>query len=219
MKFNPTLPLAVALSVGVAGAVMAQTAPTQTPTASPTTQPAMNYSQPQANAGQTQSGYRQTPSNAGQMQASTRPAPSAAGQTPPATGAMPSATGQTPARPTAAAPSMASGTAASGTAPNGNEQVRMAQQRLHAAGIYNGPEDGIMDPDTRAAIARYQQQQGLRRSESLDPETLAALEGRQTTGYGSATPPATAAPANAASTMAGPSAGAMGGNAGKATAR
>ena len=111
---------------------------------------------------------------------------------------------------------------ASTTAVNGNEEVRMAQQRLHAAGLYNGPEDGIMDPDTRAAVARYQEQQGLRRTESLDPSTLASLERGQTTGSGSATAPATTTSPSTSSTPStawNPSAGAMGGNAGKAFSR
>lgn len=201
MKFNPTLPLAVALSVGVAGAVMAQTANTQQPTTSPSmgySQPAANSGQPQASSGQTQTGSDQTPS---------------------ATGQTPSTTAQTQqTRPATAAPSMASGTAV-----NGNEQVRMAQQRLRAAGLYNGPEDGIMDPDTRAAIARYQQQNGLRPSESLDPATLASLESSGTTGSGSATPPATmpsgSAPGATPGATSNPAAGAMGGNAGKAATR
>ncbi len=127
MKLNPTLKLALALSVGVAGAAMAQNAATQTQPITPST---TAYSQ----------------------QSSAE------------------------------------------TAINGNEQVRMAQQRLHAAGLYNGPEDGVMDPDTRAAIARYQQQNGLQRTESLDAATLASLQGGQTTGYGSTTPPAAATP-------------------------
>ena len=67
----------------------------------------------------------------------------------------------------------------------GNDQVRQAQQQLQAAGLYNGPVDGIMDPDTRAALARFQQQNGLRRSEDLDQPTLARLMSQQTTGSGS----------------------------------
>ena len=199
MKFNPTLPLALALSVGAAGAVMAQTATTQTPTTTPRmgySQPATTSSQPQANASQTQTGYGQT-------------------QTPASRNQMQARTSQTPqARPITAAPSTASGLAV-----NGNEQVRMAQQRLKAAGLYNGPQDGIMDPDTRAALARYQTQQGIPASESLDPATLASLEGSRTTGYGSAMPPAARTQPAAPSTAYNPSAGAMGGNAGKSFAR
>jgi peptidoglycan hydrolase-like protein with peptidoglycan-binding domain len=67
-------------------------------------------------------------------------------------------------------------------------EVKEAQQRLHAAGLYNGPQDGLMDPDTRAAIARFQEQHGLRRTEGLDPQTLALLTNREMSGYGSSTP-------------------------------
>ena len=108
---------------------------------------------------------------------------------------------------------------ASGTAVNGNEQVRMAQQRLHAAGLYNGPEDGIMDPDTRAALARYQEQNGLQRSESLDPATLASLERSPTTASGSTMPPAEATPPGTPSAALNPYAGAVGANGGKSSAR
>lgn len=204
MKFNPTLPLALALSVGVAGAVMAQTAATQTPSA-PATQPAMNYGQPQANAGQTPAATTQAPASTNQAQART--------------GQMPPATPQAQQAPSAnSAPTMASRTAV-----NGNEQVRMAQQRLRAAGLYNGPEDGIMDPDTRAALARYQEQNGLQRSEALDPATLAKLEGSQSAGSGSTAPPASMTspgmPSPAPSPTANPYAGAVGGNSGKSGTR
>jgi peptidoglycan hydrolase-like protein with peptidoglycan-binding domain len=185
MKFNPTLPLALALSVGAAGAVMAQTAPSQTPTTYPSQQ-STTSGQPQANAA----------------------------QTPAATGQAPAAAAEKQAAPTTRAPSMASG-----MAPGGNETVRYAQYRLHAAGLYNGPQDGIMDPNTRAAIARYQEQNSLPRSEALDEQTLASMEGSQTTGSGSATPPAPTTPESTPSAANNASAGAMGGNAGKAVAR
>ncbi|MFI4947621.1 MAG: peptidoglycan-binding domain-containing protein [Alphaproteobacteria bacterium] len=85
------------------------------------------------------------------------------------------------------------------------DQVKTAQQQLHAAGLYNGPSDGMMDPDTRAALARYQQQNGLRRTETLDPRTIAQLDSGQTTGYGSSTPTTTPAPAGAGGDTAAPS--------------
>jgi peptidoglycan hydrolase-like protein with peptidoglycan-binding domain len=45
-----------------------------------------------------------------------------------------------------------------------------------------------MDPDTRAALARFQQQNGLRPTQTLDPPTLAHLTTNQTAGYGSSAP-------------------------------
>ena len=71
---------------------------------------------------------------------------------------------------------------------NANEQVRSAQQQLHAAGLYNGPVDGVMDPDTRVAIARFQQQNGLQPTQSLDQPTLARLMSSPPTGIQSSAP-------------------------------
>jgi hypothetical protein len=69
------------------------------------------------------------------------------------------------------------------------DQIKTAQQQLQTAGLYNGPTDGMMDPDTRAALARFQQQNGLQRTERLDRQTLARLNAGQTTGVGSSTSP------------------------------
>jgi peptidoglycan hydrolase-like protein with peptidoglycan-binding domain len=196
MKFNPTLPLALAISVGAAGAVMAQTAPSQTPT----THPSSGYTQPSTTTGQPQ---------AARTGASEAEARTNSMQTPSATKRMPSATARR----------RATRTPSTQMAVNGNETVRYAQYRLHQAGLYNGPQDGIMDPNTRAAIARYQEEHGLRRSESLDTSTLASLESSRTTGYGSAMPPANAMAGRTPSAANNPYAGATGGNAGKAASR
>jgi peptidoglycan hydrolase-like protein with peptidoglycan-binding domain len=63
---------------------------------------------------------------------------------------------------------------------------------LRAAGLYKGPVDGLMDPDTRMAIGRFQEQHGLRRTENLDQPTLAQMINSQATGYGSSAPAASA---------------------------
>ena len=68
-------------------------------------------------------------------------------------------------------------------------EVMDAQQRLQAAGLYRGPADGMMDPDTRAAIARFQEQRGLQRTETLDQQTLSQLRS-QPPASGSSQPPA-----------------------------
>ena len=169
-------------------------------------QPSLNYTQPQASAGQTQPGYSQMPPSTGQM-------PS---------GQMQSGAGSTPQQPATPAASAASPSAAAAAMPsNANPQVREAQQRLQAAGLYNGPVDGVMDPDTRAALARYQQQNGLQRTSSLDEPTLARLMSSQTTGSGSTTQSAPTAAPTGAATMnpQSPPMEAGGNNAGKATAR
>ena len=67
---------------------------------------------------------------------------------------------------------------------------------MRAAGLYNGPTDGMMDPDTRAAIARFQVQNGLQRSGNLDQQTAARLMSAQAPSSGTTAPaPAAAAPA------------------------
>jgi peptidoglycan hydrolase-like protein with peptidoglycan-binding domain len=76
-----------------------------------------------------------------------------------------------------------------------NEQVRQAQQGLQAAGLYKGPVDGVMDPDTRAALAKFQQQNGLPRTEGLDQQTMARLMSTQSTGSGSSAPTSGPTPA------------------------
>ena len=70
----------------------------------------------------------------------------------------------------------------------GPDQVKAAQEQLRSAGLYNGPADGMMDPDTRAALARFQQQNGLRSTQTLDQQTLARLNAGQTSGFGSSAP-------------------------------
>ncbi len=62
-----------------------------------------------------------------------------------------------------------------------NETVRAAQQALHDEGYYRGATDGILGPDVRAAIWKFQTAQGLKRSAGLAPATVAAL-GLATTG-------------------------------------
>jgi len=79
----------------------------------------------------------------------------------------------------------------------GNERVRAAQQQLQAAGLYSGPADGVMDPDTRAGIARFQQQNGLRRTSNLDDRTFERLTAGGTAGVGSSMPNAEQGPGQA----------------------
>jgi Putative peptidoglycan binding domain len=54
-------------------------------------------------------------------------------------------------------------------------RLRQVQKRLQAAGFAPGPLDGRLGPQTRAALRRYQQRQGLRVTGSPDPQTLKAL--------------------------------------------
>jgi hypothetical protein len=54
-------------------------------------------------------------------------------------------------------------------------RLRQVQERLQAAGVAPGPLDGRLGPQTRAALRRYQQRQGLQVTGTLDPQTLQAL--------------------------------------------
>jgi len=77
------------------------------------------------------------------------------------------------------------------------DQVQEAQERLYAAGLYKGPADGIMEPDTRAALTRFQEQNGLQRTGTIDRPTMARLMGGPPTNTGSSQPSSEPAPAGA----------------------
>jgi putative peptidoglycan binding protein len=186
MKFTPTVPLALALAAGIAGTAAAQTpatpgaAPNSPQTlATPTTQPGPT-AQPGINYGQTQPNYTQTDPSL------------------PAGAGMPGAT--TMGTSTMGTSTMGQGQTSSAPADRQNssaDQVRTAQEQLQAAGLYAGPVDGLMDPDTRAAIARFQQQNGMQRSGMLDQATLDRLMANRTSGSGSGAPGASLAAPNA----------------------
>jgi len=57
--------------------------------------------------------------------------------------------------------------------------VAAAQERLAREGYYRGEIDGVVGPETRRAVARYQGNHGLRVNGNLTPDTLAALGLRQ----------------------------------------
>jgi hypothetical protein len=53
--------------------------------------------------------------------------------------------------------------------------VRRLQERLNALGYVAGPEDGLLGPKTRDAIARYKEDQGLDVDREIDTELKEAL--------------------------------------------
>jgi hypothetical protein len=109
-------------------------------------------------------------------------------------------------------------TAATQSRSGANPQIMEAQQRLRALGLYSGPADGIMDPDTRAALANFQRQHKLRDTEGLDQQTMSALMSAQpTTATGSSTQPTTTPPTGMLNNA--PASTAAGGNTGPAGAR
>lgn len=214
MTLSPRVTLALALAAGLAVPALAQTAsPNATPPANGENSwnaqhPQSSYAtQPQANYGAQPQGMPAQPQPGdAQPQASNMPA-QPNGQTSPiswqGSGSQANMNGQMPPGAPMQGPE--------------NGQVSQAQAQLRAAGLYNGPQDGVMDPDTRAAIARFQEQHGLQRTERLDPQTMAALSSNQTMGSGSSTAaPSGMAPSsgNAGQAMAPTGAGGTSGNAG-----
>jgi hypothetical protein len=68
------------------------------------------------------------------------------------------------------------------------DQIRLAQQQLQARGFYHAPIDGMLDGPTKDALSRYQKQNGLSETATLDKATMQSL--LETTGVGgSSTPP------------------------------
>ncbi|HJU18225.1 MAG TPA: peptidoglycan-binding domain-containing protein [Stellaceae bacterium] len=55
------------------------------------------------------------------------------------------------------------------------EQIKDVQQKLKSAGLYNGPIDGQMGPQTKEAITNFQKQKGLEQTGNVDQQTMAAL--------------------------------------------
>ena len=56
-----------------------------------------------------------------------------------------------------------------------SEIVRRVQAALYATGYYTGALDGLIGPQTKAALAKYQKDQGLAVTGTITKETLDAL--------------------------------------------
>ena len=72
-----------------------------------------------------------------------------------------------------ASPSASPSTSAS--APKPAKDLVLAQQRLKQGGYYSGPVDGVIGPDTAAALRAYQRDQRLSVTGNLDSPTVRAL--------------------------------------------
>jgi hypothetical protein len=206
MKFSPTVPLALVLAAGMAVAAAAQTTPGANdskatvvkPQAGPTqAQPGMNDNKAKSS---TEMKTVEPKGKSAEMKA-TEPR---AKRTAHLKATHPKKMAQLKATPKRIA-HLRRGGAVEPTAQAQNftpDQVRQAQEQLKTAGLYNGPTDGMMDPDTRAGLARFQQQNGLRRTETLDQQTLTrlntGLNTGQTTGFGSSAPTGNQAPPTSA---------------------
>jgi peptidoglycan hydrolase-like protein with peptidoglycan-binding domain len=169
MKRSLTAVIALAAAAGFAGLAQAQTTTTTT-TAPSGTAPGVQTTAPN---------YQYQPSTA-------VTAPSAAPASPSMTpGAAPQASTQ--------APSSANGFWSRNIS---QDEVRQAQQQLQAQGLYRGPIDGKVGPEMQRALARFQRQNGLRPTGTLDERTMARLEGGATPSVGSSIPPAGQASTN-----------------------
>ena len=62
------------------------------------------------------------------------------------------------------------------SADQGTDSIAVAQTQLARQGYYHGEIDGIVGPETRRAIMRYQWDRGLRVTGNLNVDTLRALE-------------------------------------------
>ena len=78
-----------------------------------------------------------------------------------------------------ASPSASPNLAASPPAPTND--VAVAQSRLKDRGYYSGPIDGVLGPNTQAALRAYQRDKGLSVTATLDAPTRGALLSDTTT--------------------------------------
>ena len=69
------------------------------------------------------------------------------------------------------------------------DDIRWAQRRLDMIGLYDGPLDGVVGPETKRAILGFQKSNSLERTGTLDQQTADALIGGTVVGQGSSTPP------------------------------
>jgi peptidoglycan hydrolase-like protein with peptidoglycan-binding domain len=170
MKRTLTAIIALAIAAGLAGMAQAQTSSTTVPAG--TAAPSVQTTSPSATA-------------------------------PTATTAVPANPGMAPANPsmTPGAASQASMQPAGGDSfwsrSISQDEVRQAQQQLQAQGLYRGPVDGKAGPEMQRALTRFQQQNGLRRTATLDEQTMSRLGGTGPAMGSSAAPMGGSAPAPA----------------------
>jgi peptidoglycan hydrolase-like protein with peptidoglycan-binding domain len=66
--------------------------------------------------------------------------------------------------------------------------VQQAQRRLRDDGLYHGSIDGVLGPQTKQALRKFQKKNGLPETATLDQETVSKLTGSGL-GEGSSMPP------------------------------
>lgn len=67
------------------------------------------------------------------------------------------------------------------TSPRAAMDLRTSQQELKDRGYYSGPLDGVLGPNTQAALRDYQRDHGLKVTGRLDSRTVGSLSGEATT--------------------------------------
>jgi Putative peptidoglycan binding domain len=68
------------------------------------------------------------------------------------------------------------------------DDIRWAQVELRSRGLYTGSLDGVLGPDTKRALRRFQGNNGLGQTTALDAQTWEALTGSADVGLGASTP-------------------------------
>lgn len=69
------------------------------------------------------------------------------------------------------------------------DSIRWAQVELRTRGVYKGSLDGVLGPETKRALTRFQMDNGLSQTASLDAHTWEALTGDTNVGVGSSIAP------------------------------
>jgi Putative peptidoglycan binding domain len=69
------------------------------------------------------------------------------------------------------------------------DDIREAQLELRHVGLYNGSLDGVIGPQTKQALARFQKDNGLGQTATLDAHTMVAMFGNIGTSQGSSMAP------------------------------
>jgi len=65
------------------------------------------------------------------------------------------------------------------------DDIRWAQVELRVIGLYNGSLDGVVGPETKQALLRFQESNDLQPTATLDQQTADALIGNTGMGTGS----------------------------------
>jgi peptidoglycan hydrolase-like protein with peptidoglycan-binding domain len=68
------------------------------------------------------------------------------------------------------------------------QDIRETQLELRHSGLYNGPLDGVIGPQTRQALVLFQKDNGLEQTATLDALTMVAMFGNIGTSQGSTSP-------------------------------